>query len=57
MMGGHQHAVNHGAVRIHTRPAWAALIHEPQDRAAASVALMWHVGGRLIELYYTPGAE
>jgi uncharacterized protein with GYD domain len=37
--------------------AWAALIHAPQDRAAASDALLQHFGGRLIGLYYTPGAE
>ena len=37
--------------------AWAALIHAPQDRAAASDALLRHFGGRLIGLYYTPGAE
>src|SRR3954453_16071653 len=37
--------------------AWAALIHAPQDRAAASDAMVKHFGGRLIGLYYTPGAE
>jgi len=41
----------------YTPQAWAALIHEPQDRAAASDALLKHFGGRLIGLYYTPGAE
>jgi uncharacterized protein with GYD domain len=41
----------------YTPEAWAALIHEPQDRAAASEALLRHFGGRLIGLYYTPGAE
>ena len=41
----------------YTPKAWAALIHEPQDRAAASDALLRHLGGRLIGLYYTPGAE
>jgi ABC-type uncharacterized transport system substrate-binding protein len=30
---------------------------EPQDRAAASDALLRHLGGRIIGLYYTPGAE
>jgi len=41
----------------YTPKAWSALIHEPQDRAAASDALLRHLGGRLIGLYYTPGAE
>jgi uncharacterized protein with GYD domain len=41
----------------YTPQAWAALIRMPQDRAAASDALVRHVGGRLIGLYYTPGAE
>ena len=41
----------------YTPEAWSALIHEPQDRAAASDALVRHLGGRLIGLYYTPGAE
>ena len=41
----------------YTPQAWAALIHEPQDRAAASDALLRSRGGRLIGLYYTPGAE
>jgi len=41
----------------YTPQAWAALIHEPQDRAKASEALLRHFGGRLIGLYYTPGAE
>jgi len=41
----------------YTPQAWAALIHAPQDRAAASDALLRHFGGRLIGLYYTPGAE
>ena len=41
----------------YTPQAWAALIHEPQDRAAASDALLRHFGGHLIGLYYTPGAE
>src|SRR5437764_9600711 len=41
----------------YTPEAWAALIHAPQDRAAASDALVRHFGGRLIGLYYTPGAE
>jgi hypothetical protein len=40
-----------------TPEAWAALIHAPQDRAAASDALVRHLGGRLVGLYYTPGAE
>ncbi|SRR5579883_3167964 len=37
--------------------AWATLIHAPQDRAAASDALVRHFGGRLVGLYYTPGTE
>jgi len=41
----------------YTPQAWAALIRVTQDRAAASDALVRHVGGRLIGLYYTPGAE
>src|SRR5262245_1891445 len=41
----------------YTPAAWAALLHTPQDRAAASAALVQHVGGRLVGLYYTPGAE
>ncbi len=41
----------------YTPQAWAALIHEPQDRAAASGALVRHLGGRLVGLYYTPGSE
>src|SRR3954451_22072099 len=41
----------------YTPEAWAALIHAPQDRAAASDALVQHLGGRLIGLYYTPGAD
>src|SRR5215470_16033353 len=41
----------------YTPQAWAALIHAPQDRAAASDALVRHFGGRLVGLYYTPGAE
>jgi len=41
----------------YTPEAWSALIHAPQDRAAASEALVRHFGGRLIGLYYTPGAE
>ena len=41
----------------YTPEAWAALIHAPQDRAAASDALLRHFGGRLIGLYYTAGAE
>jgi uncharacterized protein with GYD domain len=41
----------------YTPAAWATLLHAPQDRAAASDALARHFGGRLIGLYYTPGAE
>lgn len=41
----------------YTAGAWSALIHAPQDRAAASDALLRHFGGRLVGLYYTPGAE
>ena len=41
----------------YTPQAWAALVHEPQDRAAASDALLQHFGGRLVGLYFTPGAE
>jgi uncharacterized protein with GYD domain len=41
----------------YTPKAWATLIEAPQDRAAASAALIQHFGGRLIGLYYTPGAE
>src|SRR4051794_9483709 len=41
----------------YTPEAWATLIHAPQDRAAASDTLLRHFGGRLLGLYYTPGAE
>ena len=41
----------------YTPQAWAALIHTPQDRAGASDTLVRHIGGHLIGLYYTPGAE
>ena len=41
----------------YTPAAWAALVQAPQDRAAASEALVQHFGGRLVGLYYTPGAE
>ena len=41
----------------YTPQAWAALIRAPQDRAGASDTLLRHVGGHLIGLYYTPGAE
>ena len=41
----------------YTPQAWTALVHEPQDRAAASDALLQHFGGRLVGLYFTPGAE
>ena len=41
----------------YTPEAWAALIHTPQDRAAASDTLVRHFGGRLIAMYYTPGGE
>jgi uncharacterized protein with GYD domain len=41
----------------YTPQAWTALIRAPQDRVAASDTLVRHFGGRLIGLYYTPGAE
>ena len=41
----------------YTPQAWASLIHAAQDRAAASESMVRHFGGRLIGLYYTPGAE
>ncbi len=41
----------------YTPEAWAALIHTPQDRAAASDTLVRQFGGRLVAMYYTPGAE
>ena len=41
----------------YTPKAWGAIIHAPQDRAAASGAMVQHFGGRLIGLYYTPGDE
>src|SRR5262245_7471725 len=41
----------------YTPEAWATLIRVPQDRTAASAALVQHLGGRLVGLYYTPGAE
>jgi len=41
----------------YTPQAWAAIVHAPQDRAAASDEMVRHFGGRLVGLYYTPGAE
>ena len=41
----------------YTPQAWAALVGAPQDRAADADALVRHFGGRLVGLYYTPGAE
>jgi uncharacterized protein with GYD domain len=41
----------------YTPQAWAALVRAPRDRAAASDELVRHFGGRLVGLYYTPGAE
>jgi len=41
----------------YTPEAWSSLINMPQDRAAASEALLRHFGGHLLGLYYTPGAE
>ena len=41
----------------YTPKTWDALAHAPQDRAAASDTLVRHFGGRLVGLYYTPGAE
>ena len=41
----------------YTPQAWAAFIQTPQDRASASEKFVQHFGGRLIGLYYTPGAE
>jgi uncharacterized protein with GYD domain len=41
----------------YTPAAWAAFLRTPQDRAAASDNLVQQLGGRLIGLYYTPGAE
>jgi len=41
----------------YTAKAWETLIHAPQDRASASDAMVRHFGGRLVGLYYTPGAE
>src|SRR5690242_12583234 len=41
----------------YTPEAWAALMRVPQDRAAASAMLVRHLGGQLLGLYYTPGAE
>src|SRR5262245_52732999 len=41
----------------YTPQAWAAIVHATQDRAAASDALVRHFGGKLVGLYYTPGAE
>ncbi len=57
VMGGHKHAVVHGAVCLHAASLDRALIRAPQDRAAASDTLVRHFGGRLIGLYYTPGGE
>ncbi len=41
----------------YTPAAWAAFLHTPQDRTAASGALLQRLGGRLVGLYYTPGAD
>jgi uncharacterized protein with GYD domain len=41
----------------YTPEAWAAFLRTPQDRAAASDALVQRLGGRLVGLYFTPGAE
>ena len=41
----------------YTPQAWDSIRQSPQDRAAASEAMVKHFGGRLIGLYYTPGAE
>ena len=41
----------------YTPQAWKSLIHAPQDRAAASESMVRHFGGKLIGLYFTPGAE
>ena len=41
----------------YTPQTWAALINAPQDRSGASDTLVRHFGGRLVGLYYTPGAE
>ena len=42
------------SLRIHTRRRGPRSSTTPQDRAAASDALLRHFGGRLIGLYYTP---
>jgi uncharacterized protein with GYD domain len=41
----------------YTPAAWAAFLRTPQNRAAASDALLRRLGGRLVGLYYTPGAD
>jgi uncharacterized protein with GYD domain len=41
----------------YTPAAWAAFLRTPQDRAASSDNLVQQLGGRLIGLYYTPGAD
>jgi uncharacterized protein with GYD domain len=40
----------------YTAEAWAALAQHPQDRSQVLSTLLDHLGGRLINLYYSFGA-
>jgi uncharacterized protein with GYD domain len=39
----------------YTAEAWAALAKNPEDRGAPFAALMEKLGGRMLNIYYTPG--
>jgi|SRR5215213_7442684 len=41
----------------YTSETWAKLEHAPRDREAASETLLKSLGGRLIDMYFSPGAE
>lgn len=39
----------------YTTETWAALTKNPEDRSAPVAALMEKLGGRMLNMYYTPG--
>ena len=39
----------------YTPEAWAALVKNPEDRGAPVKALMEHLGGRMLDIYYCFG--
>lgn len=39
----------------YTPEAWAALVKNPEDRGAPVKALMEHLGGRMVDIYYCFG--